>query len=119
MRPTGEARRKLFKKGYLDDVVKTIDPEEKLSKEAEDFFVEYCIHFINHVTTHAAQNAKRRESEEIEASDIYHILESEFDMLLPGSTGIVNDENQVTKPTQLYMDKLSEVRKFMAKHNEE
>ena len=104
----------------LEDLVRQIDPQSTLSPEAAELLQNIAEKFIRDVTDSAIEDCKRRKSSVLEARDVHGVLARNYDLSLPGDTGIspLEDIHQ-NKPSSVYDEKLKAVRKAMEQRNEE
>jgi len=117
--PKPLANQQIFKEGYLDELLKKIDPNEKLDEHSEKFLNILGIDFVRLLLKDAGQFAKKRGAETVAPSDIYYVLETNFNMTLPGATGKNVYDTRPNKPTNDYLEKLSAVKSFLNKRNED
>lgn len=98
----------------LQELVKQIDPNERLSPEVEEVLLEVADDFIDSITSFACCLAKHRKSDTLEAKDLLLHLERNWYMRIPGFGG---DElrpfrRQVTSDT--HKTRVAAVRRSLA-----
>ncbi|KAL7268275.1 Transcription initiation factor TFIID subunit 12 [Rhizina undulata] len=74
----------LLSKRKLEELVKQIDPDEKLDPDVEELVLEFVDEFIDKITTTACKMAKLRGSDTLEIKDIQIILERNWNIRIPG-----------------------------------
>lgn len=110
---------KVFNDGALTSMAKKIDKDSIISEDAEALIQKISEIFINDVCEAAYEDCKLRESNYLEPSDIFNILQERFDLLLPGDTGIFDEDMHAAKPLADYTEKLQEVRRYLSSHHDE
>eukprot|EP00455_Lapot_gusevi_P042806 TRINITY_DN5133_c0_g1_i6.p1 TRINITY_DN5133_c0_g1~~TRINITY_DN5133_c0_g1_i6.p1 ORF type:complete len:146 (-),score=14.20 TRINITY_DN5133_c0_g1_i6:52-435(-) len=68
----------------LQDLVDSIDPNEKLDPDVEQILLEMANEFIDNVATNAAALAKHRGSNSISVKDVQLHLDKYWDIRVPG-----------------------------------
>ncbi|XP_049843998.1 transcription initiation factor TFIID subunit 12-like [Schistocerca gregaria] len=68
----------------LHDIVKELDPNERLSDEVEDVLLELADDFVEATVRAACLSARHRRSAVVEARDVQLHLERHWNMWLPG-----------------------------------
>lgn len=68
----------------LHDIVKELDPSERLSEEVEDVLLELADDFVEATVRAACLSARHRHSAVVEARDVQLHLERHWNMWLPG-----------------------------------
>lgn len=74
----------LLSKRKLEELVKQIDPEEKLDPDVEESILELVDEFIDNIATTACKMAKLRGSDILDIKDIQIILERNWNIRIPG-----------------------------------
>jgi len=74
----------LLSKRKLEELVKQIDPDEKLDPDVEESVMELVDEFIDTIATHACKMAKLRGSNTLDIRDLQIILERNWNIRIPG-----------------------------------
>lgn len=97
----------LLSKRKLEELVKQIDPDEKLDPEVEESVLELVDEFIDTVVTYACKMAKLRGSDTLDIKDMQIILERNWNIRVPGYAA---DEIRTVRkfaPAQGYVQKMN------------
>ncbi|PWW78258.1 hypothetical protein C7212DRAFT_200463 [Tuber magnatum] len=74
----------LLSKRKLEELVKQIDPEERLDPDVEEAVLELVDEFIDSIATSACKMAKLRGSDTLDLKDVQIILERNWNIRIPG-----------------------------------
>ncbi|CAZ85918.1 unnamed protein product [Tuber melanosporum] len=74
----------LLSKRKLEELVKQIDPEERLDPDVEEAILELVDEFIDSIATSACKMAKLRGSDTLDLKDVQIILERNWNIRIPG-----------------------------------
>ncbi|KAI5820227.1 transcription initiation factor TFIID subunit A-domain-containing protein [Pyronema omphalodes] len=74
----------LLSKRKLEELVKQIDPDERLDPDVEECILELVDEFIDTITSTACKMAKLRGSDTLDIKDIQIILERNWNIRIPG-----------------------------------
>ena len=108
-----------IKDEYFNNLLNLIDNEEKFDDQSIVFLNRIASNFLDQVIGESAIIAKKRGSDKIEPKDIHYILQSSFNITLPGAINRTELNQDQFKPTSDYLDKLKSVKELLAKQNSE
>ncbi|KAF8545501.1 transcription initiation factor TFIID subunit A-domain-containing protein [Trichophaea hybrida] len=97
----------LLSKRKLEELVKQIDPDEKLDPDVEESILELVDEFIDTIATTACKMARLRGSDTLDIKDIQIILERNWNIRIPGYSA---DEIRTVRkfnPAQGYHHKMN------------
>lgn len=93
----------LFEKGFAEQIVKKMDPEMKISKDAEILIGKVAMDFAEKVSLLACELAELRGSQTIERNDIKDAVKQRFNLEMPGAVDMTAPRN----PSRDYLDMLA------------
>ena len=76
----------VFDKGFAENIVRKIDPQMRISKDAEILIGKMALDFAEKVSLCASELAELRGSEEIESVDIKDAVKSQCGIEMPGGS---------------------------------
>ena len=112
---TGE-RATILSRDFYTNVAHEMDPSQEITPEAVEFLNDISQFFLQSVIRDVA--SLRKSPDAITPEDVYYILQSRHNMLLPGPTGPLTTELRPS-PTAEYQEKLHAVRAFAASHTDD
>lgn len=96
---------RILSKRKLQELVKQINPDERLDPDAEELLLEVADEFVESVVSFACRLAKYRKSDTLDVKDVQLHLERNWNIRIPGYT---NDEIRSVRknnPCQTYQQK--------------
>jgi len=108
----GDAR--LLSKRKLQDLVKSIDPDERLEPDVEELLMEVADEFIDSVLQQSCKIARHRRGQMLEVRDVQLHLERNWNIRIPGYTA--EDVRTVKKynPTAAHSARIAAVNQAKA-----
>eukprot|EP00035_Acanthoeca_spectabilis_P034545 m.29639 g.29639 ORF g.29639 m.29639 type:complete len:203 (+) comp6721_c0_seq2:1335-1943(+) len=106
-----KAQKELLPKINLEDLVKQINPNQKLDGEVEELLVDMANDFVERVVTFSCQLAKHRGSDVLEVKDVQLHLERNWNIRVPGYPREDARVAKPAKPTESHKQRLGAVQK--------
>lgn len=108
----GEAR--LLSKRKLQDLVKSIDPDERLEPDVEELLMEVADEFIESVLQQSCKIARHRKGQMLEVRDVQLHLERNWNIRIPGYSSEEVRSVKKYNPTQGHVAKIGAVSQSKA-----
>mmetsp|Transcript_119819 Transcript_119819/g.168680 ORF Transcript_119819/g.168680 Transcript_119819/m.168680 type:complete len:190 (-) Transcript_119819:104-673(-) len=106
-----KAQTEMLPKRKLEELVKQINPNQKLDHEVEELLVDMANDFIERVVTFSCQLAKHRGSDVLEVKDVQLHLERNWNIRVPGFPREDARVAKPVKPTEGHKQRLGAVQK--------
>jgi transcription initiation factor TFIID subunit TAF12 len=115
---TQDGDTRLLSKRKLQDLVKSIDPDERLEPDVEELLMEVADEFIDSVLQQSCKIARHRRGQMLEVRDVQLHLERNWNIRIPGY--VAEDVKTVKKynPTAAHTAKLTAVNQAKAMQKE-
>ena len=102
----------------LEMLIKDVDPLQQVDEDAESCLLDIADDFIDTVLSAACQVAKLRKSTCLELKDVQYVLDTQFNLWMPGY-GNLPDSKQTYKrpaPSDAHKQRMAVIRKMFKTH---
>jgi transcription initiation factor TFIID subunit TAF12 len=115
---TQDGDTRLLSKRKLQDLVKSIDPEERLEPDAEELLMEVADEFIDSVLQQSCKIARHRRGQMLEVRDVQLHLERNWNIRIPGYAAEDVKTAKKYNPTVSHTARLAAVNQAKAMQKE-
>ncbi|KAJ3262038.1 hypothetical protein HK103_003881 [Boothiomyces macroporosus] len=109
------SRNNLISKDRIKQLLRRIDPEQRLDGDVEDVLLDLTGEFIKSVTKTASMLCKHRQGEALEAHDAQMIVEKNYNIRVPGFGVEEVQERKKKQKNEVHVQKVAVVREAARK----